>query len=219
MNRTEFIDIMNSKSFDELLEGYKRSISLIKQIDKEGYKEIINCFRYLKENCPQKLVEFNNLIKQYWEDKSNKRLLNEIYFFHFIPDNPTEAAKHLNLLPTQKLYNMSIQTLVIENGSVEAFDIVCIKRKKNINEVESKNVYVITPVFNETLQLLNENMNQGFNIYTKHIHADVSSSLNFKTMDYTLYKSSDGKLKTNVRISDPRHDDKTKTKNIKSNRK
>lgn len=219
MNETKFTNIIFSKSFDELLEGYKRSISLIKHIDRDAYKEIINCFKYLKENSPQELVNFQNLIKQYWQDKDNKLLLFELHSFNFIGEDPTQLSKNITLLPTQKLYKIAISAREDKNGLIKNFDLICTKRKMNINEVESRNDYIISPIFDEILEQLNEGKENEFCVYSKYIHNNISDWGSIKISDYTLYMAKNGQLKANVKTSYGLNHYKEilKTKNIKDN--
>lgn len=202
--KNEYEELLETKTFEEMMEGYKRAILLIKKIDKEGFNEIKNCIKYLKAKCPNKLDEYKELLKALWEDQDNQELQEKVYRFEFLSDeNVYENINYLKLF-----FGTNGYYIELDDWDMLTF----VKTGVYLISNEKNYCYVIAPIFDEILDDLNDNIEEGYQFYSKEKSTQIFANDWNKEIEYTLYKDKDGKLKVNISDFDK---EKPKTKTIK----
>lgn len=184
---TKYIDIINSKSFDELLEGYKTTLSLVKKIDKDGYKDIIKSLKWIYKNRKKEFEEMITLMKNYWENKNEE---NYMKLYHF---GINEELEEINI--KEKPFSTDVEVYLEEFPNVE------IERSRDyILGMYKSTVHSVTPLFKEIIDCLPvepNSMHHAFEFYIKGKDWDINMACNDNEYYYKLYKSKEGNLMVN----------------------
>ena len=202
---SEFEKILESKTFEEMMEGYKKALYLIKKIDKEGFNQIIKCIKFLKAKCPEKLKEYTELLKRFCEDQENSELEQEVCNFQFFDNELFE-----NVNPLKFVFGISVYNITFYDWDMLDFE----KHSGFLGNGEKNATYSIAPIFDEILDDLDDNIENGYPFYIKSKEIDIGNLDIENEKEYTLYKDKNGNLKVNIKHNGTGNE-KSKNKTIR----
>lgn len=165
-------------TFDDLIDGYKRSLKLIKKIDRNAYNKIMEIAKFYQATQPDKYNQLANALKEHFLDDDiiekgvnlwESRLHTEI------------DARKLKLLTSSSVSSIEIDSWdMLEVSQTTAYPLQLGERATS---------YTIAPIFYD-YKSMEAGYNNGVPFFEKNIEHDIlGSMINIeKEYEYVLYK-------------------------------
>lgn len=164
-------------TFEDLMEGYDRSLRLIKKIDWQAYNKIIKIINYYQTEYPEKFDEFLKNLKEHFLDDDNMdkyiNLTNARLFNGGKDTNVNMFTQHKLGLVEASSWDM----LEVSQITVFPFEIC-----------EKEATYTIAPIFHD-YKNIEIGFEKGIPFYEKNIEHDLVGGIGTeKEFEYVLYK-------------------------------
>jgi len=171
-------------TFNDLLEGYDRSLRLIKKIDRPAFNKIIKIIVYYQTEHSDKFDKFLEALKDHFLDDENFDKAINLTTARLV--NGGKVTK-VNLFTQHKLGLIEASVwdmLDISQITVFPFEIA-----------EKEATYTIAPIFQD-YKNISSGINEGIPFYTKNVEREIMQNFSTeKEYEYVLYKDENGSFK------------------------